>query len=117
MKILDPGRYELSAGNTLQFLQKEDGKVIRDGTTNEELLQVLIHRVTEEYQRLPCKESIRALHDLRHALVTFRMRTARRRAANIEGTHQPHDHVADWATGSRGGSTAGMVERADSLPN
>jgi tryptophan 2,3-dioxygenase len=98
MKILDPGhRYELTAGDTLHFLQKEGTKVVRDGTTNEELLQVLIHRVTEAYQQLPCKESIRALHDLRHALVTFRLRTARRVAAKVEGTHQPHDHVSHSA--------------------
>jgi len=101
MKILDPGySYELAAGGRLNFLEKVDGQVVRDGTTNEELLQVLIHRVTEEYEALPCKESLRALHDLRHALVLFRMRTARRVAAKVEGTHQPHHHISDSTDGS-----------------
>jgi hypothetical protein len=48
MKILDRGRrYELSAGNHLAFLQKGGDSVIRDGTTNEEVLEVLIDRTTE----------------------------------------------------------------------
>ena len=48
MKVVEPGhRYELAAGTDLVFLQKEGGKVIRDGTTNEELVEVLIDRVTE----------------------------------------------------------------------
>jgi len=98
MKVLDPGhRYELASGDTLHFLQKVGTKVIQDGTTNEELLQVLIHRVGEAYQKLPCKESVRALHDLRHALVTFRLRTARRVAAKVEGTHKAHDPMAHSA--------------------
>jgi hypothetical protein len=55
MKIVDPGlSYELAGGNRLVSLQKGDGKIIRDGTTNQELLTVLIDRVTGAFQNLPC---------------------------------------------------------------
>jgi hypothetical protein len=98
MKVLDPGRrYELSAGNTLQFLQKAREAVLRDGTTNEEVLEVLIDRVTEAYQSVPCEESIRALHLLQEALTVFRMRTQRRQRSNVEGTDMPHDHGLEAA--------------------
>jgi hypothetical protein len=91
MKVIDPGReYELSASNRLCFLQKERGEIVRDGTTNEEVLEVLIDRVTDAYQRLPCQESIRAVHFLREALTALRNRTASRVRLNVEGTLQPH---------------------------
>ena len=91
MRAVDPGhQYELAAGNSLVFLQKEPGNIVRDGTTYEELLEVLIDRLTGAYRNLPCEESIRALHLLQMALETFRMRTEKRKAAEVEGTYQPH---------------------------
>jgi len=106
MKIIDPGRvYELAAGNGLVFVQKEDGRTVHDGTTNEEVLEVLIHRVTEAYQRLPSQESIRAAHFLREALGALRQRTATRVHLKVEGTMRPHygheapsdDSVGGWS--------------------
>lgn len=95
MQVIDPARkYRLAAGNGLVFLQKGAGQVVRDGTTNEEVLEVLIDRVTEAYQRLPCRESIRALYLLREALAAFQARSARRVETNVEGTLRPHDPVA-----------------------
>ena len=118
MKIVDPGlRYELATGNSLVFLQKEGGKVIRAGTTNEELLEVLIDRVTEAYQKLPCEESIRALYLLREALATFRLRSANRVNAKVEGTHQPHFHVFEAVAVSRSRSVATEIGKVDNGPN
>ena len=96
MKVIDPGRvYELTAGNGLRFLQKEDGRIVRDGTTIEEVLDVLIDRVTEAYQALPCQETIRALYLMREALAALQTRTERRILAQVEGTRQPHDPVPE----------------------
>ena len=101
MNVIHPGRsYGLSAGIGLHFIQKGGAKLIRDGTTNEEVLEVLIHRVTEAYRTVPCEESIRALYLLHEALRVFRMRTARRVEARVEGTHQPHGPVAESAIGA-----------------
>ena len=89
MKVIDPGRdYELSAGNGLAFLRKEGDLLVRDGTTNEEVLEVLIHRLTEGYQAVPCGETIRALYLLHATLAILQVRTARRVNAQVEGTQQ-----------------------------
>jgi len=94
MKILDRGRrYELTAGNSLAFLQKQRASVIREGTTNEEVLEVLIDRVTEGFQTLPCEESNRALYLLQESLAALRARAARRVASGVEGTLQPHEYM------------------------
>ncbi len=91
MRVVDSGHvYELTAGNRLTFVQKDRGEVIREGTTNEEVLEVLIDRVAQAYERLPCQESIRAMHYLKEALASFRERTARRARLKIEGTFKPH---------------------------
>lgn len=96
MKVIDPGRvYELTAGNGLRFLQKEDGRIVREGTTIEEVLEVLIDRVTEAYQTLPCQETIRALYLMREALAALQARTERRIHAKVEGTRRPHDPAPD----------------------
>lgn len=60
-----------------------------DGTTNEEVLEVLIHRLKFLYQKLPdiltqealacCEDALRALHE----------RTQARRKRGIEGTLVP----------------------------
>ena len=114
MKVLDPGhRYELRGGNGLVFLQKEGGKVIRDGTTNEELVEVLIDRVTEACRDLPCEESIRAVYLLRQALEAFHMRAAKRFHAKVEGTHQPHYVVLEPVNVSHSRPEATDFDQAD----
>lgn len=118
MKVIDPARrYQLAAGNDLVFLQKHAGRVVRDGTTNEEVLEVLIDRVTEAYQTLPCQESIRALYLLREALATFQARSARRAEANVEGTLRPHDPVAEPADVLGCGTVPREVDALDRAPN
>ena len=118
MKVVDPGHvYQLSAGNGLVFVQKERGNVVRDGTTNEEVLEVLIDRVTEAYQLLPCQESIRALYLLRQALAAFQMRTARRIDALVEGTHRPHEPTFDRTGATVGATLAGVSDGIDRAPN
>jgi hypothetical protein len=96
MNVIDPGRsYELNAGIVLQFIETDGGTKIRDGTTIEEVLAALIHRVTEAYQVVPCRETVHALYLLHEALMRFRMRTARRVSAKVEGTNQLHDSEID----------------------
>jgi hypothetical protein len=91
MKVKDPGRsYDLAGGNGLVFLQMENGWVVRDGTTNEEVLELLIQRITKGHTTLPCSESIRALYHLREALAALRMRAARPTSANVGGPGRPH---------------------------
>jgi hypothetical protein len=118
MKVVDPGQvYELSTGDDIVFLRKEDGRTVREGTTIEELVEVLIHRVTEAYQRLPCQESIRALYLLHEALAAFQTRSARRVAAKVEGTLNPHDPVVESPDVLRGKPVSRDLDGLDHAPN
>jgi hypothetical protein len=118
MKVIDPGRvYELAAGNGLQFLQKHDGLIVREGTTIEEVLEVLIDRVTEAYQTLPCQETIRALYLMREALSALQTRSSRRALANVEGTNLPHDPVAHSDDVLMGRTISRELDALDCSPN
>ena len=98
MKVVDPGRsYELAGGNGLVFLQTEDGWISRDGTTNEEVLDVLIERVTEDYRACPSREGIRALYLLREALAALRQLSERPPRAGGEGTGQARGPATESA--------------------
>jgi hypothetical protein len=99
MKVLIPGHlYELEnfenkdvTGQQLQFIHKEtlDGssQIISDGTTNEELLEVLINRANFQNAKFPCRENAIAVTHLDTALLWFQKRTADRIKRNVEGKH------------------------------
>ena len=58
MRVIDPVvSYDLAGGNGLVFLQMEDGWIVRDGTTNEEVLELMIQRIAEGYTTIPCGET------------------------------------------------------------
>lgn len=101
MKVLIPGHhYELDLFDyvpnffdinpVLQFIQKEadesgELKTVRNGTTNEEVLAVLIDRLTFLNNRFPCLENEQALLALTVALGWLNKRTANRKERGVEG--------------------------------
>lgn len=102
MKINTEGhQYELSnfenkdqQGQILQFIHKEpkeDGSTelvtISDGTTNEEVLEVLINRMNFLQSKFPCRENAIAITKLDEALLWLNKRTADRVKRNVEGKH------------------------------
>ena len=100
MKITEPGHcYELSnfenstETQTLQFIDKreQDGKLVtvKDGTTNEEVLAVLIDRLKFLGAKLPSRENSLAVTRCEEALMWLNKRTADRLARNVEGTNRP----------------------------
>ena len=52
---------------------------IHDGTTNEEVLKVLIHRLTEMGKKFPCRENSIAITKMEEALMWLEKRTADRK--------------------------------------
>ncbi len=99
MKILTAGhKYELAnfeqpetPGQVIQFIEKaanEDGTLttVSDGTTNEELLQVLLDRMNYLQSKFPCPENAFAIANIFQALTWLGVRTANRQARNVEGT-------------------------------
>lgn len=104
MKIITPGhKYELSnfeqpdtPGQQLQFIQKEpsasDNTVlltVNDGTTNEEVLEMLIDRLKFLSNKLPSRQTSLAVTKCEEALFWLKDRTEKRKARGVEGTHKP----------------------------
>ncbi len=102
MKIFVPGHtYELAnfenkeaAGQILQFIHKvpsvssvEKGelKTLSDGTTNEEVINVLIDRIGYLDELFPCEENKAALASLNRALHALEERAANRLARGVKG--------------------------------
>ena len=103
MKILTPGHaYELSnfekkdeKGQVLQFIHKEpieEGstqlQTIADGTTNEEVLEALIDRISFLQSKFPCKENFCCITHLQQALMWLEKRTNDRIKRNVEGKNE-----------------------------
>lgn len=99
MKVITEGHaYELEnfenpekKGQEIQFIQKEpkknstELKTVKDGTTNEELLAVLIDRTNYLNGKFPDVNNTKALIHLDMALRLFNKRTADRKKRQVEG--------------------------------
>lgn len=96
MKCIEPGhKYILSdvantVGQAVVFMKKDDGKVVHDGTTNEEVLEMLIDRMRHLDKTLPCVENGIVIFNLVSALKYLNNRTVKRVSQCVEGTDRPH---------------------------
>lgn len=102
MEILRKGhRYELenfedkdAAGQVIQFIEKEKDPgyteliTVNDGTTNEEVLAVLIDRMQSQQAKFPCRENAIVTTKLEESLMWLEKRTADRKARGVEGKHE-----------------------------
>ena len=94
MRAITPGhKYELSSFENpkhtqlLQFIEKDVAmNTINDGTTNEEVLEMLIDRARVLQAKLPSRETALAITKMEEALMWFNKRTADRKARGVEGT-------------------------------
>ena len=103
MKILTEGhKYTLdnfedpSTYQEIQFIEKEIDpdsdepgaiRTVNDGTTNEEVLAVLINRLQYLYYKFPSKETFRAIESCEYALENLQRRTEDRIKRGVEGKH------------------------------
>jgi len=99
MKILTTGhKYELASfeggpAQTLQFIEKRPSVIIgsnalelvNDGTTNEEVLAVLIDRIQYLNSKFPCRENAIVVTKLEESLMWLNKRTNDRKARGVEG--------------------------------
>jgi hypothetical protein len=76
----------------IQFIEKEtvDGelRLVNDGTTNEEVLKVLIHRIQTLNKLFPCRENAIVITKLQEALMWCEERTRDRTERGVIGKHQ-----------------------------
>ncbi len=101
MKVITEGhRYELenfedksAQGQILQFIQKQpvgtEGELttVSDGTTNEEVLAMLINRMNALQSKFPCRENAIVTTHLETALLWLEHRTRERQKRGVEGKH------------------------------
>jgi hypothetical protein len=103
MKILTSGhKYELEnfeakdqPGQVIQFVEKTlaPGQTlgvlatVNDGTTNEEVLKMLIDRHQTLYDRIPSDETACSIFHLKSALYAQQSRTYDRQQRGVEGKH------------------------------
>lgn len=109
MKVITDGhKYELAnfenpevPGQVLQFIEKKpieagtpgaDKTVgalitVNDGTTNEEVIKVLVDRLNSMQAKFPCRENAIVTTHLETALLWLEKRTADRKARGVEGKH------------------------------
>jgi len=99
MKVLTPGhRYELAhfenkeSAQALQFIHKEpkeegstELKTVSDGTTNEEVLDVLIDRMQFLQKKFSCRENAIVITNLEESLMWLNKRTQDRLKRDVEG--------------------------------
>ncbi len=103
MKVLIEGhKYEVAnfesketEGQVIQFIQKEpvkegstELKTVADGTTNEELIAVLVDRLKFLDNKFPCIENQSAIFNLEESLNWLNQRTANRVNRNVEGKNE-----------------------------
>lgn len=103
MKVLIEGHnYELKnvekeyGYQTIQFIQKkekiggEPGELVTvfDGTTNEEVLEMLIHRIEFLQKKNPCRENSIVITKLEESLMWLKKRTSDRVKRNVEGKNK-----------------------------
>lgn len=104
MKIMTAGhKYELEnfernsseLNQVIQFIEKEpvsEGsmllKTVNDGTTNEDVLAVLINRMEYLQDKAPCRENAIVIAKLEEALMWLNKRTMDRKARQVEGTRR-----------------------------
>lgn len=79
--------YELGLISKAEAVLREDYSlfVVSDGTTNEELLEILIDRLSFLNGKFPCRENSCAITHLEEALMWLEKRTKDREKRAVEG--------------------------------
>jgi len=101
MKVITPGHcYQLANfedkeyGQMLRFIHKQpisegspEMETVSEGTTNEEVLRVLIDRMQFLQGKFPCRENAIVITNLEESLMWLEKRTKDRIDRNVEGKH------------------------------
>lgn len=92
--VLENFENKAAEGQRIQFIQKTPAhpgsselETVADGTTNEELLAVLIDRMSYLQAKFPCRENALVITKLEESLMWLNERTRKRQARGVEGKH------------------------------
>lgn len=85
MRVVDLAHtYVLEGDQIIQFIKITNGTLINSGTTNEELLEILLDRTKFLNNKFPCNENEKALVFMQLALEAFNSRTKKRIEQGVE---------------------------------
>jgi hypothetical protein len=91
-KYLLPNFEKREEYQQIQFIEKQqmgpDLVTVNDGTTNEEVLTMLIDRLKFLNEKLASRETSVAIRKCEEALMWLNARTKERQARGVEGTHK-----------------------------
>lgn len=90
MKVTDLGHTYEVTGQTITFIKRKGGELINEGTTNEELLEVLLDRTRFLNAQFPCTENEISILGMEIALKSFNQRTKARVAQGVETKDANH---------------------------
>lgn len=86
---------EVQSAQALNFIKKEpvaegstELRTVQNGTTNEEVLRVILHRMNGLQSKFPCRENAIAITHIETALLWLDHRTANRKNRGVEGTSE-----------------------------
>ena len=97
MKVITEGhKYQLDSmegtnPQQIQFIEKRpvenstELKTVNDGTTNEEVLEMLINRMQHLNSKFPCRENSIVITKLEESLMWLNKRTEDRKKRGVEG--------------------------------
>jgi len=84
--------FEGEGQQVIQFIEKVPVKLgepelrtVNDGTTNEDVLRMLIDRMHSLQSKFPCRENALVITKLEESLMWLEKRTADRKARGVEG--------------------------------
>lgn len=75
---------------SIDFQEGTVSEAGENGCQNEDIIEVLVHRLQGLQDRLPCRENLDAIAYLNCALSRLERRTSKRVAQGVEGTTSPH---------------------------
>ena len=87
-------RYTLEINQDIQFMHKAKNEatgefeLVQSGTTNEEVIDMLIDRLNILNKKVPCRENSLAITKLEEARMWLYKRTQEREERGVEGTHE-----------------------------
>jgi hypothetical protein len=74
----------------VRFMKKVAGELVEDGTTNEEVIAMMIDRMNYLQTRFPCRENAIVITKLEECLMWLNYRTKKRIAQGVEGQDIAH---------------------------
>lgn len=88
--VYELNNYQTSQGQTISFMKRTNGKLIHDGTTNEEVLEMLIARMKYLNTKCRCDENEIVINQLEESLIWLNRRTELRIAQGVETLDKAH---------------------------